>query len=80
MADLAFAPVTDLAEMIRTRELSPVELMRSTLDRIDQLNGQLNAIVSLDAEQAEAEAAACAARLASGDSVGPLAEIGRAHV
>lgn len=72
--DLFFAPAADLAARIRTRELSPVELMRATLERIDAVNPRLNAFVSLrPPEQLLAEAQAIADRLARGEDVGPLA-------
>jgi amidase len=62
MRDLHFASATELAARIRARELSPVELMRSTLDRIAALNPRLNAFVSLrPADELLAEAKAVAA-------------------
>ena len=35
--DLGFTPATQLAEMIRTKQISPVELMRGLLERISAL-------------------------------------------
>jgi Asp-tRNA(Asn)/Glu-tRNA(Gln) amidotransferase A subunit family amidase len=73
-ADLFFAPAVELAARIRTRELSPVDLMRATLERIEAINPRINAIVSMrPAEQLLVEAQAVADRLARGDDVGPLA-------
>src|SRR5699024_1575170 len=40
--------------------------------RIDDVNGRVNAIVSLDADRARAEAADADERLARGENVGPL--------
>ena len=72
--DLFFAPAVELAAWIRTGQLSPVELMRATLERIDAVNPQLNAFVSMrPAEQLLAEAQAIAERLAHVDTVGALA-------
>ena len=72
--DLFFAPAFDLAAQIRTGELSPVELMRATLERIEAINPKVNALVSLrPAEQLLADAQSVADRLARGEDVGPLA-------
>ncbi|WP_129308124.1 amidase [Streptomyces sp. L2] len=75
MTDLDFLTVTELAALIRDRTLSPVELMRHTLDRIGQMNGTLNAVVSLDSERALHDAAVAAGRIARGEEPGPLAGI-----
>ncbi len=71
---LFFAPASELADMIRKRELSPVELMRATLDRIDAVNPKLNAFVALrPAEHLLDEAKVIEARLVRREDVGPLA-------
>src|SRR5215510_14929028 len=44
------------SERIRNREISPVELTRECLERIEQLNPQLNAFITVAAESAIAEA------------------------
>ena len=47
-----------LSKALAARELSAVEVMRATLDRIDTVNGRVNAVVSLrDADELLAEAA-----------------------
>jgi Asp-tRNA(Asn)/Glu-tRNA(Gln) amidotransferase A subunit family amidase len=70
-SDIIFQSAAKLAELIRTRDVSPVEVAEAYLRRIDQLNPALNAIVTLSPkilEQArEAESA-----LLRGDEVGPL--------
>lgn len=43
--DLALTPATELAALIRTRRLSPVELMRATLERIERSQKVLNAFI-----------------------------------
>ncbi|MFZ3561416.1 amidase [Streptomyces sp. BH055] len=73
MTDLSFASASELAALIRSHELSPTELMRHTLDRIDTADAALNSVVALDSERALADAAALTARLAHGDHPGPLA-------
>ncbi|MGV9800482.1 amidase [Mycobacterium sp. NPDC003449] len=62
---------TTLAELIRTREVSPVEVMQAHLDRIGAVNPKLNAIVTVAGDTLDAARAAEAAVL-SGAELGPL--------
>jgi amidase len=55
-ADLLFRPVTELAGLVRSGELSARELVQTSLDRIEALNPQVNAFVDVFAEDALAEA------------------------
>jgi len=73
MSDLWFTPAYELAERIRSRALSPVELMEACLARIEAVNPALNAFIALRPEQALAEARATADRVARGEEPGPLA-------
>lgn len=66
------APATELARLVRTREVSPVELVRATLDRIQALNPALNAYVGLDADGALDAARSAERDARSGRAVGPL--------
>ena len=45
--ELVYMPLSELAARLRTGELSPVELVRAYLDRIEQTNGDLNAYISI---------------------------------
>jgi amidase len=54
--ELAFAPALELAAQARAREVSPVELAELYLERIDRLDPQLNAYVTVDADGALAAA------------------------
>src|SRR6188472_3392584 len=63
---------TELAAGIRDRQWSSRELLDLYLDRIERLNGPVNAVVTLDVERARASADAADAALARGDDVGPL--------
>ncbi len=54
--ELMFRPVTALAAMVRSGEVSARELVEVSLRRIDELNGKLNAFVDVDAEGALAAA------------------------
>jgi amidase len=55
-SDLMFRPATELAEMVRSGEVSSRELVETSLERIEQLNPQLNAFVEIDGERALATA------------------------
>ena len=70
-SDLFYHDATRLAELIRMREVSPVEVVRAHLDRIEAVNPRLNAIVSIADGALEAARAAEAALMAGGE-LGPL--------
>ncbi len=55
-AELMFRPVTTLAAMVRSGEISARELVELSLRRIDELNGKLNAFVDVNADGALAAA------------------------
>jgi aspartyl-tRNA(Asn)/glutamyl-tRNA(Gln) amidotransferase subunit A len=69
--EIIYSDATKLAELIRTREVSPVEVVQAHLDRIAAVNPKINAIVTLADGALEAAKAAEAAVLA-GDELGPL--------
>ncbi len=77
--ELCLLPATELAGLIRTRQLSARELTDACLDRIERLDGQVNAVVTVDAEGARAAADAADAALAAGEDVGPLHGLPVAH-
>src|ERR1700730_4415303 len=70
--------VGELAERLRLRELSSVELTRHFLARIERLNPALNALITLTADTALAAAAAADRRLKDGER-GPLLGIPLIH-
>src|ERR1700687_5772729 len=70
--DHAWTSAAELASLIRRRELSPVELMTSTIERIEARNPSLNAFVHLDFAQAMERAHAAEAGLKPGVTLGPL--------
>jgi aspartyl-tRNA(Asn)/glutamyl-tRNA(Gln) amidotransferase subunit A len=70
-SDIIYSDATKLAELIRTREVSPIEIVQAHLDRIEAVNQKLNAIVAFADNILEAARAAEAAVLA-GDQLGPL--------
>ncbi|WP_026910067.1 amidase [Patulibacter minatonensis] len=57
-ASLLLRPATELADLVRTGAVSAVELVRLAIERIEALDGRVNALVDLWAEDALAEAAA----------------------
>jgi Asp-tRNA(Asn)/Glu-tRNA(Gln) amidotransferase A subunit family amidase len=64
-----------LADAVRTRRVSALQLVERALERISRLDGQLNAVVALRADRALDEAVALDARVAAGGDPGPLAGI-----
>lgn len=67
-----YLPVRQLAERIRTRQLSPVELAESYLARSERWNPRLNAYVTLTRELAMEQASAAEKEIAAGNYRGPL--------
>jgi aspartyl-tRNA(Asn)/glutamyl-tRNA(Gln) amidotransferase subunit A len=70
-SDMIYFDATKLAELIRTREISSVEVVQAHLDRIDALNPKINAVVTVADGVLKAARAAEAAVL-SGENLGPL--------
>lgn len=77
--ELCFRTATDLAQAIRTKELSAQEVMEAHLAQIDRINPTVNAIVTLDPDLARAGAKAADEALARGDQLGPLHGLPIAH-
>ena len=67
-----FHSISELAQRLRRREISPVEITRVCLDRIERLNPTLNAFISVTAESALAEARAAETEIGRGAWRGPL--------
>jgi aspartyl-tRNA(Asn)/glutamyl-tRNA(Gln) amidotransferase subunit A len=70
--DLCFTSAVELAQLIRRRALSPVELTHTVLDRIERLNGRLGAYVLVHAERALEEARQREQSLMAGQTLGAL--------
>jgi len=56
MSELLFKPVTELAELVKSKEVTAVELTSAALERIEALQPTLNAFLHIDAEGAIAAA------------------------
>ena len=61
--DQCDVPLLDVAEKIRTRRVSPVDVTKSVLARIDALDDRLNAFVTVLSEQALEDASEAAKKL-----------------
>ncbi|WP_317930963.1 Asp-tRNA(Asn)/Glu-tRNA(Gln) amidotransferase subunit GatA [Halioxenophilus sp. WMMB6] len=70
--------ITELAQGLREKQFSSVELTQNYLDRIQRLDGELNSFITVTPEAALAQAEAADAALAAG-SAGPLCGIPIAH-
>src|ERR1700722_17186667 len=70
---MCFMDATALVELLRTKKVSSVEVMKAHLSQIARVNSKVNAIVTLvEEEQLLAEARAADDALAKGNWLGPL--------
>jgi len=72
MNELAYASAKEIGRLVRTREVSPVEIVDYFLSRIGNRNRSLNAFVFVDADGARERARAAEKALYSGEALGPL--------
>ena len=70
--DLCYTPATELAALIRARKLSPVELTRAVLARIEAVNPALNAFCTPTPDLAMADARRAEEAVMHGRPLGPL--------
>ena len=75
MKDLAFAEIGELHDKLKNKEITSVELTKYFLERIKKYNGELNAYLTLNEEEALRQAAEADAIIASGENFGPLTGI-----
>src|ERR1700730_8208276 len=78
-SETCFLTATEMEKRLRAKELSAVELLNDHLAMIERINPQVNAIVTLVAEQAREQARLADARLARGNNIGPLHGLPVAH-
>ena len=69
---LHYKTITELAGLIESGELSPVEATRAQLERIEALDGRLKSYATVMADSALAQAEAAEAEIAGGNYRGPL--------
>jgi amidase len=72
MHDLTFLSAVQIAEQIRNKKISPVELVEAHLRKIEKLNPVLNAFVQIDDEGTLRQARAAEGAVSRGSSLGPL--------
>jgi aspartyl-tRNA(Asn)/glutamyl-tRNA(Gln) amidotransferase subunit A len=70
--DLAWASMGELARLVATKAVSPVEIVQTHLDRIAALDGTLKAYITVTGESARAGAKAAEAAVMAGERLGPL--------
>jgi aspartyl-tRNA(Asn)/glutamyl-tRNA(Gln) amidotransferase subunit A len=75
----AYLTLTEAACLIRERKLSPVDLVRAHLDRIEALNSRLHAFITVTAGQALEDARRVQVEIQRGEYRGPLHGIPVAH-
>lgn len=70
--DLCYTPASELLSLIRKKTLSPVELTRAVLDRIERTNPKLNAFCAVTADSALQTARRAEQAAARSEMLGPL--------
>jgi aspartyl-tRNA(Asn)/glutamyl-tRNA(Gln) amidotransferase subunit A len=70
--EILWASAGELAERIRTRDLSPVEVMASTLARAEVVQAACNPFITIDGDRAMASAKAAEDAVMAGGKLGPL--------
>ena len=71
-ADVLFRPVRELSELVRARQVSPVELAEFYLDRLERIGPRYNAVVTVMREHALVQARRAEGEIAAGRWRGPL--------
>ena len=69
---MIFKSAHELVDLIKKKELSSVELLETLLKRVEQVNPDLNAVVTLDADRAMDKAKKADEALSKGEDLGPL--------
>jgi aspartyl-tRNA(Asn)/glutamyl-tRNA(Gln) amidotransferase subunit A len=69
---LPYPDLTAASQAVQTKEASPVELTRVCLERIERLNPQVNAFITVTADEALEEASKAEAEIKRGEWKGPL--------
>jgi Asp-tRNA(Asn)/Glu-tRNA(Gln) amidotransferase A subunit family amidase len=70
--DIPYISTTELAELIRKREVSPIEAVEAYLERIESLNGKLNAFLTVCRDEALEAAQEAEQALSRGNYLGPM--------
>ena len=70
--EIPFLSATELAELIKSREVSPVEATQAYLERIAAVDGKLNSYITVTGDATLADARAAEAEIAAGNYRGPM--------
>jgi len=70
--DICWMSAVDLARAIKKKKLSPVEVIKTFLERIEAINPKVNAYVTVTADSALAEAKRAEKAVMKGEELGPL--------
>ena len=70
--DIHYLGLVEVGQQVQARRLSPVEVTKAMLERIERLDGKLKSYACVMANSALAEAAAAEKEIASGKIKGPL--------
>ena len=70
--NLCYLTIREAGELMRRQELSPVELTRAFLDRIEAIDGRLHAYITLLKDESMATARSAEAEILRGNYRGPL--------
>src|SRR5215470_3308158 len=72
MSTLVWASMGELARLVATKAVSPVDVVQAHLDRITALDGKVKAYITVMGESALATARTAEAAVQSGAALGPL--------
>ena len=70
--EICYLSAIEMAEAIRKKKLSPLEIMKAVLQRIEQLNPKVNAYCTIVAENALEQARQAEAKVMKKEKLGPL--------
>ncbi|MCZ6719963.1 MAG: amidase [Proteobacteria bacterium] len=70
--ELCYTPALELARLIAAKTISPVEVVKNSLARIEEVNGKLNCFCFTYPDEAIEKAKAAEAAVLAGESLGPL--------
>ena len=70
--DFAYKSVKELSNLIKQKEVSPVELLEATIERIEARNKDINAFVYVDYDEARERAKLAEKQILDGEEVGLL--------
>jgi amidase len=72
MKILPYVSVSEITESVRSKDVSPAEIVAAHLKRIEALQGKINAFVHIDADGARAQARRAEDAVRRGEALGPL--------